>query len=70
MQRLISLNFLKDFTRKVSMDYFASCGVHRILLVLQERIIPFFCIHRVGYVHKWERKTKQSTSVQCNYLIV
>lgn len=24
-----SLNFLKDFTRKDSMEYFASCGVHR-----------------------------------------
>lgn len=34
VQRLISLNFLKDFTRRVSMDYFASCGVHHILLVL------------------------------------
>lgn len=43
--------------RKLSMDYFASCGVHRIPLVLQEKLIPFFCIRRVGYMHKRERKT-------------
>lgn len=44
MQRLISLNFLKDFMRKVSMDYFASCGVHRIPLVFPEKIFFLFSV--------------------------
>lgn len=52
------------------MEYFASCGVHRIPLVYKRRLFLFFCIHHVGCMHKWERKTKQSTSVQPNYLIL